>query len=66
MRNYKRLNWCGQVDDDVVLDVDVDVDVNVVVIVVAVDVDQVVMHRNEGEQARWDQEAQKSRSGRIG
>ena len=64
MRNYRRLNSYGQVDDDVVLDVDVDV--NVVVIVVAVDVDQVVMHRNEGEQARWDQEAQKSRSGRIG
>ena len=66
MRNYRRLNSYGPVDDDVVLDVDVDVDVNVVVIVVAVDVDQVVMHRNEGEQARWDQEAQKSRSGRIG
>ena len=66
------MNWYGQVDDDVVLDVDVDVNVVVVVIVVAVDVDvvvdvdQVVMHQNEGEQARWDQEAQKSRSGRIG
>ena len=66
MRNYRRLNSYGQVDDDVVLDVDVDVDVVVIVVAVAVDVDQVVMHRNEGEQARWDQEAQKSRSGRIG
>ena len=36
------MNWYGQVDDDVVLDVDVDVNVVVVVIVVAVDVDVVV------------------------